>query len=190
MTDSIQFNSLPSHMDRFFANMMEMSNFVYDLVDRIKKLGYPDVVAPELIQLATGILQSYNHRDLIEGFIKKSEEENGTWDKIFEKDETFMHDNAFIIFSNLPSHHVDAFKSILLLKDSSGNFVVDKVDRDTLWKFFYSYVKIAIKFIHEERKPYCRGDEFRYGVKYFPSIQLDVHAKKWGVKLPFPQKNS
>lgn len=179
--------NLPSHTDRFFMNMTEMSNLVYDLVYRINKMGYP-VVSPELVQLATGILQSYDRRTLIEGFITSSQEKHGTWDKIFDKDETFMHENALGIFSNLPSHHVEAFKSILLLKDPNGNPLVDQVDRDNLWMFFHSYVKIAIKFIHDERKPYCTGGQCRYAVKYFPEINLDYHAKKWGIKLPFPQK--
>lgn len=178
---------LPSPPDRFFMNMMEMSNLVYDLVSRINKKGYP-VVSPELVQLATGILQSYDRRSLIEGFIKSSQEKHDTWNRILEKDESFMHENALSIFSNLPSHHVEAFKTILLLKDSNGEPIVDQTDRHNLWSFFHSYVKIAIKFIHDERKPYCRNSEFRYAVKYFPEVNLDYHAKKWGIKLPFPQK--
>ncbi len=184
----------PSHVERFFENMIVLSNFVCDLVTRVSTLmdqegkdgiapgGMP---SPELVQFGTGLLQSYNRRDLIEGFIGHSKDH---WDKIKECNEEFMQENAFLIFANLPSHHVDAFKNLLLLKDSNGNHLVDKIDRDTIWKFFHSFVKIAIKFIHDERKPYCRNGEFRYSVKYYPEIQLDSHAKKWNVKLPFPQK--
>ena len=74
------------------------------------------------------------------------------------------------------------------MKDSQGNKLVDETDRDTLWRFFFSFVKISIKFVHDEREPYYIDGQFRYAKKYFPEIDLQVQSKKWGIKLAFPEK--
>ena len=177
-------NSIPSHCDRFFENMIENSNFIYDLTMRLKRKGH-DIVDPEIINFGTQILRAYDKKELLEGFITHSEEH---WDKILNVDESFITENAFSIFSALPTQHVSAFKEIFEKKNPDGSPVVDQSDRDIIWRFFKSYVRIAIKFIHDERKPYCLDNECRYAIKYMQDIDIQKHAKKWDIKLPFPRK--
>jgi hypothetical protein len=181
---SSKMSEQPSHVDRFFGNMLEISNFIYDLIFRLNVKGYK-VVNPQIVKIGAELLKGYNKVDLLENFIKYSEK---FWTEIKSKNEEFINNNVALIFSNLPAEHVKAFQEIFSTKDTSGNLVVDSIDRETLWKFFHSYVKIAIKYIHDRRGPYSREEVCRYSTKYLPDIDLQKHALLWNVKLFFPKE--
>ena len=63
-------------------------------------------------------------------------------------------------------------------------------DEDEIWLYFESFVKIAIKYIHGNRKPVMirtGSEEMRkyQEESFFGDVDLLSHADKWGVVLEF-----
>jgi hypothetical protein len=116
--------------------------------------------------------------------------------KVHDEDFFIKHSNE--IFAGLPETVVSNISKIFSLKDAAGEYLIEKPDRENIWKFFESFVKISIKYIHEKRKPYAvseidaKGEPCvvdRYGEHFMTSeIKLKHIAEIWGVKLVFPLK--
>ena len=174
---------LPSEEERFFRNMMGLSSLMYELITECWEAGH-QIVSPTLISIAESALKSYNKKILINNFIKYS---NNYWDQIKERNEIFFIEHANDIFHDIPIKDVNLFSVLFTAKDKNGNFVIDSSDREAIWEYFDSFVKICIKYIHKHR---CmkkinteNGIILRYTQKFFPLIKIRENAKKWGIKL-------
>ena len=177
------------HEDRFFSNMMDFTNYLLDLVERINKNGH-DQIRPSDIQIGSVILENFDRKELIEKFIAKS---HMYWDKFFEKEDEYMISNAGVIFSTLPDKYVSIFKEIFTLADREGRLIVDQDDRDIIWAFLHPFIKISINYIHNKQEPYTNTDgKRRYKERFtirdepVPDLNVSLHARKWGIKLFFP----
>lgn len=179
-------STLPPPEDRFHQNVLALTELVHDIVINVHERGF-EIVNPNLIGLVNGFLKGYNKTKLIRSFITYSYPH---WDQIRIRDSHFFDKNAMEIFRDLPINNVDAFKSLYTLKDKNGNDVIADDDREAVWDFFHSLVKIGIKYIHQGRQPAIRTDT--HGVKkpiyvahFFDEIELEKHAKLWNVELEF-----
>lgn len=180
--------TLPPPEERFHQNVIGMSQLVYDLVDSAFRRGYK-IINPNLVALCEGILSFWNKRSLIDGFIRHS---HAHWDQIHRRDETFFERHAKDIFKGLPLDKVDAFKELFTLRDDHGQHVIKQDDRDAIWDFFGSLIKISIHYIHDNRKPKIRVDttgsrQLIYTQVFCNDIDLEHHARVWGVDRKFPQ---
>ena len=188
----------PSHADRFHTNVIGLGELIHDVVKDVNSRGH-FVVEPALVNLAVRILERLPSNSVIDTFIEESNTskdgspltiEDHCWTKIKLRDRSFFINNAGEIFSGLPGDRIDAFSKMFGSFDSEGNPVVPSDDEDEIWLYFESFVKIAIKYIHENRKPVLirRGSEETRKYQdesFFRSVDLRTHADRWGVVLDF-----
>jgi hypothetical protein len=163
--------------------MMDLSDFIYNLLVKLNNSGY-NAIQAELILAASAVMQTYDQDELIKSFIDKSVL---LWDHINTRNEAFMNKNAFSIFTAVPTEHISSFQEIFTSVGDNGNPIVDGEDRNTIWIFMESFVKISIKYIHDWQQPYVLDGKSRYRRRYpLPDgVSLHEHSKKWNIKLAF-----
>ena len=64
---------------------------------------------------------------------------------------------------------------------------IDKEDKKSIWKFFVSFIKQSIKYIHEKREPKHKiiNQIYTpvYTKSYMDEIDLSMYTKQRGVEL-------
>ena len=179
----------PPEEERFIRNVLELSDLIHELTSICWDEGIKDV-NPALIILAKAYLKKYNKIEMIETFILHSHK---CWDEIEERRENFFNVHAAAIFAHLPvkEGNISAFKMLFTSKDDKGEHIIIQEDRNAIWDYFHSLVKICIKYVHRIR--YCKLIEIegkmkpRYTVNKFPEIKVRYHAKKWDIELDIPK---
>lgn len=178
--------SIPTS-ERFQKNVLDLLDIVMELNQIVYDNGYR-YVEPALMEMAGPILKEIPHTHLIETFIDStynSEIKSTYWDQIRLKSEVFFLENSDKIFSGLPLGNIKAFKALFTAKDSEGELIISEEDRDCLWSYFSSLVKICINYIHEGREPRLKDGNPRYGKNFYPDVELEQQAKLWKVELKF-----
>ncbi len=182
-------SALPSEEERFQLNVVDLTKLVRDLVTIAFSKGH-HIIQPELIDLASGILAGYNRTKIIDGFISRSHQH---WAQIHEKKEEFFINHSDTIFSELPVSNVDAFKKLFTLVDDKKKPVIDQPDRDEIWDFLHSMIRICIKYIHNKKGPSVETlpdgtKKAIYTISFFDEIDLDFQSRLWNVKREFKSK--
>ena len=162
--------SVPSHEERFYRNVVDLTKLVYELITICSKHGATDI-DPKLVDLAGMILSQINKVTIITNYIYYSHQH---WDSMKERSRQYLMDNAKYIFRDLPMDKVDAFKILFTARDKNGQNIISRSDEEAIWKYFDSLVKISIKYVAFRRK--TEPD-------FFKNIDLQYHASKWGVQL-------
>jgi len=108
------------------------------------------------------------------------------WNKIHQKDEKFMEENAFTIFTIVPPENTQEFKNIFTKKDEAGMLIVNQEDREIIWEYLFSFVKISIREIHHKRRGYIVKHpdgkiKLNYHHRHLTDIDIKHHADKWGI---------
>ena len=181
--------SLPSEEERFGFNVEGLCETVVVLIKKFNDCGV-NTVSPMLITLASKFVSTFTKKKVINGFIEKSYE---FWNQIKTRNNDFFLENATKVFGDIPIDNVDVFKGLCTAKDRNGNFIMTSKDYDELWPFFESFVKISIKYIHKERKPYTSrtSREVIYGYenpKFAEYINLPKAAEEWLIKLEWKER--
>lgn len=143
-TNSIK--SLPTTVERFFMNVEGLFQLISELVNSAYQSGHK-IVSPYLVNFAGFVLFKLDKEFVIKTFIEKSHKH---WDQIRIKDEDFFINSAGKVFAGLPMDSVNAFKELFLLKTSNGERFVSEDDRDAIWEYFESLVRIAIHYLQED----------------------------------------
>src|SRR5579885_115460 len=115
-------------------------------------------------------------RTLIDNFILYS---HMHWGQIKRREEKFFNENAKDVFKDLPLGNVDAFKQLFNLKDEKGNFVIDPKDKDVIWDYFQSFVKICIHYIHRHRRPSVIDGKPCYWAKFHEEVDMRKTILEW-----------
>ena len=139
-------NRKPNTTERFFMNVEGLFQLISELVNSAYESGYK-IVSPYLVNFAGFVLFRLDKNFVIETFIEKS---HTHWEEIRLKDEEFFLSSAGTVFAGLPLDSVNAFKELFLLKNKSGERFVSEDDRDALWEYFESLVRISIHFLQED----------------------------------------
>lgn len=173
--------SQKSEEERFYINTMDLAELSYTLIVQVQSLGV-NVIDPKIVRFGIGFLKSLSPDKLITAFISGS---HSHWDQIKKRNEDFFIKNSANIFAGLPSQCASTFSEIFISKTSSGENAISQDDRNIMWKYFESFVKIAIKYIHKVRGPYLHNGEPAYSKDMFPEVELEKHSSDWDVKLTF-----
>lgn len=174
----------PSHTKRFYQNIMDLASLIHELIIICYDKGYKSV-DPRIVKFGSVFLGTMDEVTIIDVFIKNSYMH---WVKIHGRDESFFMDNAKDIFSKVPgSQHLDSFKVLMESKTATGENVIITEDRDALWDYFDSLIKICIKYIHQGRGPKVIDKDGKstpvYTVKFYPEItNLHHMAKLWKIE--------
>jgi hypothetical protein len=139
-------SSTPSSMERFILNARGLFNLISELVENAHKQGFK-IVNPKLVGFAGIVLFNIDKSFVINKFIEKS---HLHWDKILNKDDTFFFENASDVFVGLPTDKINAFKDLYSLKNQDGTNFVEDDDKDALWEYFESLVRISITYLLED----------------------------------------
>ena len=178
----------PSPVERFRANMDAMFELIHELVVKANKKGCMDIT-PLMVSLGTIYVKSLNSDKLIISFIDQSHQ---YWNRIHVKDEEFFNKNLGAIFSGISKTNSDAFLILATAKDKSGKLIISDDDREGIWTYIRSFVKISIHYIHEKRMPDVIKREGKstaaYRRNFKPDIKLDEHRRKWEVKFIFRRR--
>jgi hypothetical protein len=84
------------------------------------------------------------------------------------------------------------FCDLFCLRTADGKSVISEELKDQIWGLMMAMVKIAIKYVHENRGPTASGsatgaiNSYKYPNFVEELTCLVEHAAKWGVKLDFP----
>lgn len=138
--------SLPTTVERFFMNVEGLFQLISELVNSAYQSGHK-IVSPYLVNFAGFVLFKLDKEFVIKTFIEKSHKH---WEQIRIKDEDFFVTSAGKVFAGLPMDSVNAFKELFLLKMSNGERFVSDDDRDAIWEYFESLVRISIHYLQED----------------------------------------
>ena len=136
--DKIQNMEEMGHRERFQINIAELTELIQELITDCSERGLTDI-NPELIGLAKEIITSLDNDIIISSFIKKS---HTYWDAIHQKNEEFFINDCKQVFNTLPSDQVDSFSVLFSSRDDEGNPIITGEDKDIIWDYFHSLVKI------------------------------------------------
>ena len=133
-----------SPVDRFKNNMEAMVELIVELLEKADDKGY-GIVNMTMVDIGVASLKNYSKKDMIEGFIGNSIVH---WEKIHVKDEKYIEEHVDDIFKAFPMGNVKLVRKLLTIKDDQGVLIVDTKDREDLWAYIQSQVKISIDYIH------------------------------------------
>lgn len=180
----------PSPMERFKANMKSISELICELVEDANNKGCK-VVNITTAKLGVAFLEAYDPTQLIESFIERSHE---YWDSILKKDENFFNQNLGTVFSGISSSNSDAFRKLAIAKDGTGRSIISDDDKEDIWIYIRSFVKIAIAYIHDKRMPDVMNKDGQlvavYRQNFMPKIKLEEHAQKWRITFTFKRRSN
>jgi hypothetical protein len=137
--------SLPTTVERFFMNVEGLFQLISELVNSAYQSGHK-IVSPYLVNFAGFVLFKLDKDFLLKTFIEKSNEH---WEQIRVRDEEFFVHSAGKVFAGLPLDAVNSFKDLFLLRTPSGDRFVSEDDRDAMWDYFESLVRISIHYLQE-----------------------------------------
>ena len=169
---------------RFHENIIDLTIFLGEVIKRCYNDGYTKI-KPDVISSVGGIISNFQPRVIIDTFTVKSYDH---WDSIMNNNEDFFKKNCTKVFEDLPEEYVGAFRDLFDTYDTNGKSVITSDEKESIWAYFESFVKISIKYVHEERRPTSEGispkPKFHYRKKFLPEVKLlTTHAKKYNVKL-------
>jgi hypothetical protein len=181
------------HAFRFKENTIDFIDFLADVVREVKQ-SYNIDAQPENLDFTCIFIKAFDKDALVDNFIYGS---RNNWDYIFKQDESyFIKDFADIFkFVDLPEKEVYIQQLVEVLTMKKDNykvlpndphydpFVVGKKDRDIVWDYLYSFVKISIQYLHAMGQPVEQDGRVTYIKPLYKDIDVQEAAKKWGVKL-------
>jgi hypothetical protein len=170
--------------ERFYKNICVMGEAIHECVSKLYGKGYK-TVDPQIILLALEVMSVFDKNFLIRGFIENSHSK--CWNYIQKRDEVYFVQNSADIFKYLPMDKINLFKDLFLTKDETGASVVPQALKDQIWSILDAMVKISIKYVHKNRKPSInpKGEKVYLDPCFFNDLDLEWHAKNWGVLLVF-----
>lgn len=172
---------------RFLRNIVDLTKLMHELISLCHKEGKTKI-EPGFIILVGSLIERYDKVIIIENFIGYSYE---FWNQIEKKEESFFSVNCSKVFRDLPEDYVTMFKELFEARDNKGNSIIIKEDKDAIWDYFHSLIKICIKYIHKVRGPvkkdFADGKGIRpaYSINKFPDIKLSRYAEIWKINLEF-----
>lgn len=192
--------SIVKPSERFKKNMIILLDIITDMFEEgsENKVVESDT---KMITILKVIISSTNGEYMIKNFIRKT---NEYWDRIKEKDIEYFKNFGLELFTstrdgglekikeqttgensnfmkNLSEKHIENFKTLLEGSYQCGGESVDIFDeerKEDIWKILFSFVRISISHIHEERK-YVDGKATQ---EYFPEIKIKENCEKWDIK--------
>lgn len=125
--------------------MEGLFQLINELVNTAYQSGYK-IVNPYLVNFAGFVLFKLDKEFVLKTFVEKSHE---NWEQIRMRDEDFFVHKAGKVFAGLPLDSVNAFKELFLLRNAKGERFITEDDRDALWDYFESLIRISIHYLQE-----------------------------------------
>lgn len=188
-------------IDAFYDTVNQLANVLKSIVTDVWEDGYR-ILDPAIIDAGLSYMGSkYSKEDVITTFISYSA---GCWDMILAKNEEFFKKEAWSLFKDIPEIAVKQFYNLFTMKspDNQDEYVIGTSDREILWEYFFTMVRISLTYIHEGRQPRYKLVEedgkkkqvaFYLNKQFFPQVDINYHCKNWKIHRRFvldPQTSS
>lgn len=174
-------------IERFYDNMMIFSNVIEQLIIRLNNEGHTDIPSG-LLGIAIAMLKGYDKTESIQKFIRNSHKH---WSEILKKDDDLISENTMLIFTAVPTSYRENLHKCFKEKDKDGNLIITSAERESIWVFLHSLIRISIKYIHENQGAYSDKEGRKRYKKHYSDkegvLEVDVTkaSKDWNVQLPF-----
>lgn len=126
--------------EKFLENVHDFVDIVVDILCDVHCNGYK--IEPKITRVLRNI-KYYPVQCLMNLFIEYTKE---YWYKIVERDEVFLINILSIYFDESLSIDI---RGLFLMKNQSGELLITQLDRDNIWRYILSFVKLAGLHIHE-----------------------------------------
>jgi len=138
-------------LERCAANVNDFIGYIEELYQDCRDQGI-DLISEPIFKLAINVILSYTPLDFLETMIQNS---NQYWEEIYNKDEKFFDENIDSIFarSGIEQNKIGIFKSLMKAKNDDGELIIDQKERDLIWRYMHSFVRLCLNHIHERRGP-------------------------------------
>lgn len=124
-----------------------------------------------MFSLAEAYLKSMDKVTLLRSFVKRT---MPYWKSIREKDSNFFIHNAESIFGEVKAVDLPgALKSIYTAVTSRGEPIIPYSDRDAIFNYFSSLIKISIKYLNEN----LQHEDIPI------DIDINRECQLWGIKV-------
>jgi len=173
---------------RFHQNVVAFCDYVTEIVELANDENINCPVTPFTMTILKAVVSASDPHKMMQSFINKSQE---SWDKIYEKNlDYFRSPEGLAVFDKAPKEHVEAFSKLIdykiipLKEDGSpdtekATFLVNEERRESLWKFFHSFVKQSICYIYIQRKP--DPVTKKPTISFCPKISIKNLTQKWNI---------
>lgn len=172
-----------SDEDKFRINTLGFAELIESYNQFCWDNGY-QIMPPQFLTVGRNYIEKMDKTQLINNFIVHTHE---YWDAIRERDVNFLLKSGNVMFHDVPLGNINPFEIIFTAKDKKGNPLISEDERESIWDYFSSLVKIAIKYIHRKRECEYRqtadGLTLRYTKKFMTHIKVRKHATNWDINL-------
>jgi len=168
---------------RFKENVNDFLDFMTDLV-RETSVYCDDPIDVNTIVWVSNFIKIYDSDKLIITFINDSYPH---WDCIYNESEDYFLSEFFNIFKRNMSEKnekcLTCLKNILNTKKTgTDDYVVTSDDKEIIWKYLKSFIRISIQYMHEVSVPDYNNDKIMYLNNKF-NIDIESNVKKWNITL-------
>jgi len=158
----------------------QLKEEILKLCSYCEELFLGDLEREVYVKAATVFLENYDEERLMERMIEKT---SPHWNKIIVKDENFFLKESDKIFGELPIS-IDLFSSLF-----SKDFL-SRDEKNKIWSYFHTFVKLACQYIHYMRGPVAIYDGNRlvsgeYSKDFKKNIEIKPCVKALNFKLKF-----
>jgi hypothetical protein len=169
---------------KFKENSVDFIEFLTDVVRELKQ-SYNIRAKPEDLEFTCLFIKAFNMDALIDSFIYGSRTQ---WDHILAKNESYFTKDFGEIFKFLEvpnkDDYINQLLEVLTTKKSDGkSYIVGNKDREIVWNYLHSFVKLSIQYFHEQSGPTIQNNKTVYTKPMYTDIDIQSEATKWGVKL-------
>lgn len=155
-----------SPAQRFKSNIKGLTSLLIDTIKVCSENNY-SIISPYMLQAASAIMELYDDDLIINTFINSSYR---GWSSVLRKDPNYFLENSKNIFGNLPVNVGECIDKLI----NAPCTIVPTDDKNLIWEYFHSLVKISIRHIHEQRKKDSQS---------FKEIDIDSISREWKVAL-------
>ena len=139
-----------------------------------------------MLRIVKNVMKNYNKGELMDKFITHTNEH---WEKIRLRDVDFFVNHGQGILGGIPLP-INVFEMIFIGKHpKTGKILISEEDRNGIWSYLSSMIRISIVYIHEKRKCVLiqtpEGLIPKYKEKYMPEIKVRENAKLWELELKY-----
>lgn len=183
-------NNQPDESNRFYSCVENLLAIAGDASNELQLKGI-NGISGGIMAIAKAYLAGRDRRELIQLFIDKGHEE--CWGKVSVKDDDFFLNNAERLFGKIRGFDLNIFQDVFR-KDANGKFLLSQELIDDVWITLDAMIRISIKYIHVNRGPgqvEVAGQEYKencYYSVFYDTVNLEAHAKTWGMELKFTKE--
>jgi hypothetical protein len=159
--------------ERFKIVTMELCDLMIELLSKQQNPPIPAF----MVSIAKIYMASLSHDRLIENYIHYS---RNHWNSILKKDTKYFLENKVSVFGELPQGNGPELFASFMGKDNKPE------DIEMIWTFQHTFVKMAIRYIHNRRSPYRTVAGMpAYRSDYFNDVNITDMAQKFRIDLVF-----